>query len=199
LQFVLENLILTLTILWFEKIDNHEFYKKTSRKIVRLFFLNESILDHKLAIKIYSMEKLPRILYAEDNSNDVELTLAALGDINLINQIDVVRDGEEALDYLFFRNKYVNRDRVMPALVLLDLKMPKKDGIEVLEAIRNSSDHANLPVVMLTSSQMETDIYRSYKLGVNAFVVKPIDFQEFVKTIKSIGYFWAFINVPPVK
>ncbi|PZX15334.1 response regulator receiver domain-containing protein [Breznakibacter xylanolyticus] len=145
------------------------------------------------------MDRLPRILYAEDNVNDIELTLAAFQEINLVNQIDVVRDGEEALDYLFYRNRYANRERFLPALVLLDLKMPKKDGVEVLEAIRQSSEYANLPVVMLTSSQMETDVVRSYKLGVNGFVVKPIDFLEFVKAIKTIGYFWAFINVPPAK
>lgn len=146
-----------------------------------------------------AMDKLPRILYAEDNANDIELTLAAFEEINLMNQIDVVRDGEEALDYLFRRNKYSNREKCIPALVLLDLKMPKKDGIEVLSAIRQSDGLANLPVVMLTSSQMETDVMRSYQLGVNGFVVKPIDFIEFVKAIKTIGYFWAFTNVPPVK
>lgn len=145
------------------------------------------------------MDKLPRILYAEDNANDIELTLSAFQEINLINQIDVVRDGEEALDFLFYRNKYADREQYNPALVLLDLKMPKKDGIEVLAAIRAAEAFNNLPVVMLTSSQMETDIYRSYQLGVNGFVVKPIDFLEFVRAIKSIGYFWAFVNVPPLK
>jgi CheY-like chemotaxis protein len=145
------------------------------------------------------MDRLPRILYAEDNANDIELTLAAFDEINLLNQIDVVRDGEEALDYLFYRNQYSQRNKSIPALVLLDLKMPKKDGIEVLSAIRQSTELTNLPVVMLTSSQMETDVMKSYQLGVNGFVVKPIDFVEFVKAIKTIGYYWAFTNVPPVK
>jgi CheY-like chemotaxis protein len=145
------------------------------------------------------MEKLPRILYAEDNINDIELTMAAFEEINLANQIDVVKDGEEAVDYLFFRGKYTNRDKTPPAFVLLDLKMPKLDGTEVLKIIRDSEIYKNLPVVMLTSSQMESDIYKSYELGVNGFVVKPIDFNEFVKAIKSIGYFWAILNIAPSK
>jgi CheY-like chemotaxis protein len=145
------------------------------------------------------MEKLARILYAEDSNNDVELTLAAFKEINLVNQIDVVRDGEEALDYLFYNGAYTNRERNIPAFVLLDLKMPKKDGIEVLKEIRSSEEYRNLPVVMLTSSQMETDVYQSYQLGVNAFVVKPIGFTEFVKAIKGIGYFWAILNTPSLK
>lgn len=140
------------------------------------------------------MEKLAPILYAEDSSNDVELTLAAFKESNLANQIDVVRDGQEALDYLFYKGAYASRERYKPAFVLLDLKMPKVDGTEVLKAIRSSEEYKNLPVVMLTSSQMETDVYQSYKLGVNAFVVKPIDFSEFVKTVKGIGYFWAILN-----
>ncbi len=140
------------------------------------------------------MKKLLPILYAEDSSNDVELTLAAFKESNLANQIDVVRDGQEALDYLFYKGAYVSRERYKPAFVLLDLKMPKVDGIEVLKTIRESVEYRNLPVVMLTSSQMETDVYQSYQLGVNAFVVKPIDFSEFVKTVKGIGYFWAILN-----
>ena len=145
------------------------------------------------------MEKLARILYAEDSSNDVELTLAAFNEINLANQVDVVRDGEEALDFLFYRGKYSSREKVVPSFVLLDIKMPKMDGIEVLKTIRQSKEYANLPVVMLTSSQMESDILNSYQLGANGFVVKPIDFTEFVKAIKGIGYFWAILNTPPVK
>ena len=145
------------------------------------------------------MEKLARILYAEDSLNDVELTLAAFKESNLANQIDVVRDGEEAIDYLFYRGGYSNREKVTPAFVLLDLKMPKKDGIEVLKEIRMSEEYKNLPVVILTSSQMEVDIYQSYQLGVNAFVVKPIDFGDFVKAIKGIGYFWAILNTSPCK
>jgi two-component system, response regulator len=145
------------------------------------------------------MEKLARILYAEDSQNDVELTLAAFREINLVNKVDVVKDGEEALDYLFFRGKYKNREKIAPSFVLLDIKMPKLDGIEVLKEIRKSKEYQSLPVVMLTSSQMETDVYNSYQLGVNGFVVKPIDFQEFVKAIKGIGYFWAILNISPGK
>jgi CheY-like chemotaxis protein len=140
------------------------------------------------------MGNLAHILYAEDSLNDVELTLAAFSEINLANPIDVVRDGEEALDYLFYRGKYQQRDKSSPAFALLDLKMPKVDGLEVLKTIRNSAEYKTLPVVILTSSQMESDIYQSYQLGVNAFVVKPIDFDDFVKAIKNIGYFWAILN-----
>ena len=145
------------------------------------------------------MEKLSRILYAEDSLNDVELTLAAFKECNLANQIDVVHDGQEALDYLFCRGAYTSRPKIAPALVLLDIKMPKVDGIDVLRQIRQSDEYKSLPVVMLTSSQMESDIYQSYKLGTNGFVVKPIDFGEFVKAIKAIGYFWAILNTPPVQ
>jgi CheY-like chemotaxis protein len=145
------------------------------------------------------MDKFARILYAEDSRDDVELTLAAFQECNLVNKVDVVYDGEEALDYLFYRGKYADRERVSPSFVLLDLKMPKLDGIEVLKRIRESEEYRKLPVVMLTSSQMESDVYRSYQLGVNGFVVKPIDFQEFVKAIKGIGYFWAILNTTPCK
>lgn len=131
--------------------------------------------------------------------DDIELTLAAFKEINMVNQIDIVRDGEEALDYLFFRGKYINREKSLPSFVLLDIKMPKLDGIEVLKAIRQSDDYKSLPVVMLTSSQMETDVIKSYELGANGYVIKPIDFPEFVKAIKGIGYFWAILNTPPSK
>lgn len=143
------------------------------------------------------MEKLTSILYAEDSLEDIELTLAAFHEINFINPVDIVYDGEEALDYLFYRNKYVNRERKAPAVVLLDIKMPKLDGIEVLQQIRRSKEYKNLPVVMLTSSEMETDVVKSYELGVNGYVVKPIEFNEFVKAIKGIGYFWAILNKSP--
>jgi len=145
------------------------------------------------------MEKLAHILYAEDNANDIELTLAAFKDSNLANPIDLVRDGEEALDYLFYKGKFADREKTIPAFALLDLKMPKVDGIEVLKIIRNSEEYGTLPVVILTSSQMESDVYQSYKLGVNAFVVKPIDFVEFLNAIKTIGYFWAILNSSPCK
>lgn len=143
------------------------------------------------------MKKLRHILYAEDNQNDIELTLAAFEECGLANPVDIVRDGEEALDYLFFEGKYTDREKTTPAFVLLDLKMPKVDGIETLKAIRNSKEYKNLPVVMLTSSTIESDVIRSYELGINAFVVKPIDFSDFVKTVKGIGYFWAILNISP--
>ncbi len=143
------------------------------------------------------MTKLRHILYAEDNQNDIDLTLAAFEECGLANPVDIVRDGEEALDYLFFKGKYTDREKAIPAFVLLDLKMPKIDGIETLQAIRNSKEYKNLPVVMLTSSTIESDIARSYELGINAFVVKPIDFSDFVKTVKGIGYFWAILNISP--
>jgi CheY-like chemotaxis protein len=143
------------------------------------------------------MEQLTRILYAEDNLNDIELTLSAFSESNLANKIDVVRDGEEALDYLFYRGKYADREKSVPGFVLLDLKMPKRDGIEVLTEIRKSKEYKTLPVVMLTSSESETDIYKSYELGVNAFIVKPIDFTDFIKAIKGIGFLWAILNTSP--
>ena len=140
-----------------------------------------------------------RILYAEDNINDVELTLAAFEEGKIGNPVDVVRDGEEALDYLFYRGKYSNRERKEPIFILLDLKMPKVNGIEVLREIRNSVEYKTIPVIILTSSKMESDIVKSYELGVNSFVVKPIEFNEFVDTIKSLGCFWAIINTSPNK
>lgn len=145
------------------------------------------------------MEKTPRILYAEDNLNDVELTLAAFEECGLENQIDIVHDGNEALDYLFFKGKYQKREKTPPAFVLLDIKMPGIDGIEVLKIIRNSKDYKSLPVVMLTSSKMESDVLTCYHIGANGFVVKPIDFTDFVNTIKGIGNFWAKLNTSPCK
>jgi len=145
------------------------------------------------------MERTPRILYAEDNLNDVELTLAAFEECNLESQIDIVHNGNEALDYLFFKGKYQRREKTPPAFVLLDIKMPGIDGIEVLKIIRNSKDYKSLPVVMLTSSKMETDVLTCYHIGANGFVVKPIDFTDFVDTIKGIGYFWAKLNTSPCK
>ncbi len=140
------------------------------------------------------MERMGRILYAEDNSNDIELTLSAFADHNLANEVDVVRDGQEALDYLLCSGNYSLRATSNPVVILLDIKMPKVDGIEVLKKIKESSELKNIPVVMLTSSQMETDLVKSYKLGANAFVVKPIDFTEFMSTIKNIALFWVITN-----
>ncbi|MCD4772609.1 MAG: response regulator [Bacteroidales bacterium] len=140
---------------------------------------------------------MKRILLVEDDERDIELTLAALDDINIANKIDVVRDGEEALNYLFKRAQYKNRENDTPAVVLLDLKMPKVDGLEVLRQIKESDELRNIPVVILTSSKMESDLITSYKLGVNAYVVKPVEFENFVKAVKELGSFWAILNEPP--
>lgn len=141
---------------------------------------------------------MPRILYAEDSLNDVELTLAALQECRLVNEIDVVHDGEEVIDYLFYRGNYAPRERSAPAFLLLDIKMPKLSGVEVLKIIRQSEEYRTLPVVMLTASKMESDIIQSYSLGANGFVIKPIDFNEFVRAIKTIGFFWAIVNTSPM-
>jgi two-component system response regulator len=143
------------------------------------------------------MAPFKRILLAEDNERDVELTLAALEEHNLANEVVVVRDGAEALDYLFHRGKYADHPNGLPVVVLLDLKMPKVDGLEVLRVMRNDPTLKMMPVVMVTSSREEQDLVRSYELGVNAYVVKPVDFAKFVDSVKQIGFFWAIINEPP--
>jgi CheY-like chemotaxis protein len=144
------------------------------------------------------MVEIRTILFAEDNPRDVELTLEALGDHNLANNVIVVRDGVETMDYLRCEGKYKQRKPGNPAVLLLDIKMPRMDGIEVLRAIRNDNKLKMLPVVMLTSSREEQDLIKSYELGVNAYVVKPVDFKEFIEAVKQIGVFWAVINeVPP--
>jgi CheY-like chemotaxis protein len=143
------------------------------------------------------MPKLKRILLAEDNDRDVELTLAALEDHNLANEVVVVRDGAEALDYLYQRGKHAGHANGLPVVVLLDLKMPKVDGLDVLRQMRQDPVLKVVPVVMITSSREEQDLVRSYQLGVNAYVVKPVDFNKFVESIKQVGFFWAIINEPP--
>jgi CheY-like chemotaxis protein len=144
------------------------------------------------------MVEIRTILFAEDNPRDVELTLEALGDHNLANNVIVVRDGVETMDYLHCEGKYKQRKPGNPAVLLLDIKMPRMDGIEVLRAIRNDNKLKMLPVVMLTSSREEQDLIKSYELGVNAYVVKPVDFKEFIEAVKQVGVFWAVINeVPP--
>jgi CheY-like chemotaxis protein len=138
------------------------------------------------------------ILFAEDNPRDVELTLEALGDHNLANNVIAVRDGVETMEYLRREGKYKQRKPGNPAVLLLDIKMPRMDGIEVLRAIRSDNELKMLPVVMLTSSREEQDLIKSYELGVNAYVVKPVDFKEFIEAVKQVGVFWAVINeVPP--
>jgi len=143
------------------------------------------------------MAELKRILLAEDNPKDVELTLTALDEHNLANEVVVVNDGAEALDYLYRRGKFAMRADNDPAVVLLDLKMPKVDGLEVLRTIKNDSNLKTIPLVILTSSREEKDLVESYKLGVNAYVVKPVNFQQFIEAVKELGVFWAVINEPP--
>ncbi len=143
------------------------------------------------------MAPLKRILLAEDNEHDVELTMAALGEYNLANEVVVVRDGAKALDYLHHRGKYAGHANGLPVVVMLDLKMPKVDGLEVLHQMRADPELKHLPVVMITSSREERDLVRSYQLGANAYVVKPVDFQQFVASIKQVGFFWAVVNEPP--
>ena len=143
------------------------------------------------------MAELKRILMAEDNPKDVELTLTALDEHHLANEVVVVNDGAEALDYLYRRGKFAMRSDNNPAVVLLDLKMPKVDGLEVLRAIKKDERLKSIPVVVLTSSREEKDLVESYKLGVNAYVVKPVDFQQFIEAVKELGAFWAVINEPP--
>jgi CheY-like chemotaxis protein len=143
------------------------------------------------------MSELGRVLLVEDDPRDVELTMTALGEYNLANEVVVVRDGQQALDYLYHRGEFSNRFNGNPAVMLLDLKLPKVDGLEVLQQIRSDQRLKLIPVVVLTSSREEKDMIRSYNLGVNAYVVKPVDFHEFVNAIKELGIFWAVINEPP--
>jgi CheY-like chemotaxis protein len=143
------------------------------------------------------MNELGRILIVEDDPKDVELTLTALEEYNLANEVVVTRDGEEALDYLYCRGNFKMRTSDNPAVLLLDLKLPKVDGLEVLQQIKTDEKLRMIPVVVLTSSREERDMVASYKLGVNAYVVKPVDFHEFVNAIKELGVFWAVINEPP--
>lgn len=141
--------------------------------------------------------ELKRILLVEDAINDVELTLSALEENHLANEVIVTRDGEEALDYLYRRRVWRLRSEGNPAVVLLDLKLPKVDGLEVLAQIKKDPALRMIPVVMLTSSREERDLVQSYELGVNAYVVKPVDFHDFVNALKKVGLFWAVINQPP--
>jgi CheY-like chemotaxis protein len=143
------------------------------------------------------MDRLGRILMVEDDAKDVELTLTALEEFNLANEVVVTRDGEEALDYLYCRGEYEMRAGDNPSVMLLDLKLPKVDGLEVLKQIKSDEKLKLIPVVVLTSSKEEKDMVASYKLGVNAYVVKPVDFHEFVSAIRELGVFWAVINEPP--
>ncbi len=140
---------------------------------------------------------LKPILLVEDNPKDLELTLVALGRSQLANEVITLRDGAEALDYLFYGGNFKDRAKGNPAVILLDLKLPKVDGLQVLERIKGDPDVRQVPVVILTSSREEQDVVRSYNLGVNAYVVKPVGFSEFISAIQELGVFWAVLNEPP--
>ncbi len=138
------------------------------------------------------------ILLVEDNPTDAELTMRALKKKNLANQIVWVKDGEEALDFIFATGKFSHRDvRNFPKLILLDLRMPKVDGLEVLQKIKADERTSRIPVVVLTSSQEDRDIVESYKLGVNSYVSKPVEFDEFIEAVSTLGFYWMLINNPP--
>jgi CheY-like chemotaxis protein len=151
----------------------------------------------RLVLEFNAMVHLRRpILLAEDNPNDVELTLSALRSLNLPNEIVVVNDGAQALDFLHRRNVYANRPAVPPAVILLDLNMPRVDGFEALRQIRADPQTRTLPTVIFTSSR-ENDLVKGYQLGANAYIVKPVDFEQFISAISQLGIFWALINEPP--
>ncbi|MBN9288981.1 MAG: two-component system response regulator [Gammaproteobacteria bacterium 39-13] len=136
------------------------------------------------------------ILLVEDNPKDLELTLYALKNNNLSNHIEVVRDGEEALDFIFCKNAYAKRSlNNQPKVILLDLKLPKIDGLEVINIIKKSPETRSIPIVVLTSSREEKDLVESYKLGVNSYMVKPIDFNQFTQAVREIGYYWLLQNI----
>ncbi|MBI1815856.1 MAG: response regulator [Deltaproteobacteria bacterium] len=138
-----------------------------------------------------------KILLADDSANDVELTLAALEEHHLANEVIVARDGAAALDYLYRRGAFANRPPGHPLLVLLDLKMPKVSGLDVLRQIKADPELKTIPVVVLTSSREEHDIVEGYRLGVNAYVVKPVEFASFIDAVKSLSLFWVLVNQPP--
>jgi len=143
------------------------------------------------------MDGLKRILIAEDDEKDVELILAALREFKLANEIVVTNDGREALDYLYYQGIYKGRPEGNPAIVILDIKMPKISGLEVLKQIKSDENLKNVPTVILTSSKEDKDLFEGYNLGVNAYVVKPMGFAEFIIAVKGLGLFWAVINEPP--
>lgn len=145
------------------------------------------------------MDSLPRILLVEDSRDDIELIIESLSSYNLTNRIDVVRDGAEALDYLQCRGRYQDRAPGLPAFILLDLKLPKVSGLEVLEQVRADPRLRSVPVVVLTSSREEPDLKRAYELGTNAYVVKPVRFEDFAEAVKEIGLFWAVLNATPAR
>lgn len=143
------------------------------------------------------IKEIITILLVEDNPDDVELTLYALKKNNIVNTVEVVRDGQEAMDYLFYTGKYSNSKHTPPGVILLDLKLPKVDGIEILRKIKEDGRLRPIPVVVLTSSKEERDIVDAYNLGVNSYIRKPVDFDQFVETVKQIGYYWLLVNEHP--
>jgi len=145
-----------------------------------------------------SNSKIVEILLVEDNAKDLELTLYALKKNNLANNIEIARDGEEALDFIYCRNKYSNRiSSNRPKVILLDLKLPKVDGLEVLKILKKDEKTKVIPIVVLTSSREEKDLIESYELGVNSYMVKPIDFNQLAETVSKIGYYWVLQNTVP--
>jgi CheY-like chemotaxis protein len=143
------------------------------------------------------MADIKRILLAEDSEKDIEMVLEALEEHKLANNVAVARDGAEALDYLYLRGKFEGNTDGPPVLILLDLKMPKVDGMEVLRQVKADPNLKRIPVVMMTSSREEQDLVRSYELGVNSYVVKPVKFIEFLEAVKQLGVYWALLNEPP--
>ncbi|HCY43156.1 MAG TPA: two-component system response regulator [Prolixibacteraceae bacterium] len=143
------------------------------------------------------MIALKKILLIEDNPNDIELTLEALAEHNLANRVVILNDGVEAIEYLHYEGSYKNREKENPAVILMDIKMPRMDGIEVLQKIKTSNELKTIPVVMLTSSREEPDLKKCYDLGVNAYVVKPVNFKDFFEAVKTLGIFWAVLNEIP--
>ena len=143
------------------------------------------------------MDELGKILLVEDDQNDAELTVMALTDNHLANEIVIAHDGEEALDFLYRRGAYTSTEGGNPIVVLLDLKLPKVDGLEVLKQVKSDPALRTIPVVMLTSSREERDLIRSYDLGTNAYVAKPVGFEEFIESLKEVGLFWTVVNHPP--
>jgi len=140
---------------------------------------------------------IKKILLVEDNPNDAELTLEALNEKNLANEVIWLKDGQEALDFLYCQDAYLGRDRVNPVLILLDIKMPRVDGLQVLKQIKEDPKLKTIPVVILTSSREEADLIAGYQNGVNAFVVKPVNFDDFMHSVSSLGAFWAVLNEAP--
>ncbi len=146
------------------------------------------------------MDNVPaRVLLVEDSPHDIELTLDALSEYRLANRMDIARDGEEALDYLFRRGEFATRPEGNPVVIFLDIKLPKIDGIEVLRQLRSDVHLRQIPVVILSSSREEEDLRAGYDLGVNAYIVKPVDFCSFVEAVRTCGLFWAILNEPPPK